>query len=223
MRENPFWLPAHQRAVGRYEFDAFVETARDELKRCTEDFKRFKPLEDAYGLTTSFSDKDRFQINFGKRKSDFRDMNGNMIIEKGATLLYSLGIRGEVATMLYGANSDSAKMQEKLIYLRIGHFSAHQLRSKMHRDIRDLVAYAYCSSVDTEPTFGERVRVWFIRRFCPRYVDDKFTTAEGYDWVFSTTRAAMMAILKPLATAALIALFTLLGLDYFTDLFNLKG
>lgn len=223
MRENPFWLPAHRRAVGRVEFDAFVETARDELKRCTKDFERFKILEGAYGLTTSFSDKDRFQVNFGKRKSDIRDLNGNMVIEKGATLLYSFGIRGEVATMLYGASSDMAKMREKLIYLRIGHFSAHQLRSKMHRDIRDLVAYAYCSSVDTEATIGERARVWFIRTFRPSDVDEKFTTAEGYDRVFSTVRAGMWAVLKPLATAALIALLTILGLDYFTDLLNLKG
>ncbi|WP_421477687.1 hypothetical protein [Agrobacterium tumefaciens] len=37
-----------------------------------------------------------------------------MTIEGGATLLHSLGIQGDVVTMLYGAGSDLAKMQERL-------------------------------------------------------------------------------------------------------------
>lgn len=100
MRKNPFWLPAHKREVGRIEFDAFVETAPDELRRCTEDFERFKILQRAYGATTSFSDKDGFQIDFGKRKSAIRDFGGNVMIEKGAVLLYRLGMSGDVRVML---------------------------------------------------------------------------------------------------------------------------
>ncbi|WP_346894970.1 hypothetical protein [uncultured Roseibium sp.] len=224
MRENPFWLPSHKRTVGRYEFDWFQELAQTELKRHTKDFERFKILEDAYGVTTSFSDEDCFQISFMKRKMGRRDFEGNQAVENGADLLYSLGPQGQVATVLYGATSNFASMNEKLIYLRIGHYSAHQLKRRLRRDIHDLVAYAYCSSIDLEPTFRERARVWFLRRFHPLDIDDKFSQASGNKWVsFAidfTLRTLLMVLLKPIGIAVAIAFLALFGFDYLAQLIS---
>lgn len=108
-------------------------------------------------------------------------------------------------------------MQEQVIFLRHGHFTAYQLKRMMRRDINDWVAYAYCSSVETDPTLRERIRVWFIRRFRPKYVDSKTVPPIGYDWVGAAVRALFTAALKPLGVALLIIALTILGLDYIVN------
>ncbi|WP_333630738.1 hypothetical protein [Agrobacterium cavarae] len=222
MREDPFWYPKHRRLAGRIEFDAFLKTVPHELKRCTKDFERFKILERIYGVTTSFSDEDRFQVNFQKRKMEVPDLDGSQLIEKGAALVYSFNALGQVAVMLYGARSNLAKMEENLIYLRIGYYSAHQLRRMMRQDIKALVAYAYFSTIDAEPTFGERMRVKFLRHFRPRDVDEKFAPARGYDLVWGALRSIVSAIAKPVGMAILIAALTVLGMDYLADFIRPK-
>lgn len=159
-----------------------------------------------------------------KRKMGRPNLEGNPAIEKGASLLYSLGAQGEVATMLYGTTSDFASMNEKLIYLRIGHYSAHQLRQRLRGDIHDLVAYAYCSSVDIEPNFRERARVWFLRRFHPLDVDGNFSPAAGNKWVGSavdfTLKTMLLVLLKPIGIAIAIALLGLFGFEFLAKLIS---
>jgi hypothetical protein len=222
MRDDPFWYPRHRRLAGRIEFDVFLKTAPDELKRCTKNFERFKILERVYGATTTFSDEDRFQVNFQKRKMEVPDLDGSQLMEKGAALVYSLNAQGQVATMLYGARSNLARMEENLIYLRVGHYSAHQLRKMMRHDIKDLVAYAYFSTIDAEPTFGERMRVKFLRRFRPRDVDEKFAPAQGYDLFRVALRSIVSMVAKPVSMAILIAVLTRFGMDYLADLIRPK-
>ena len=55
------------------------------------------------------------------------------------------------------------KANEKFVLLHIGPLSAHQLRSRLRRDLKDLVAYNYATTIDGAPTFRERIRIRWIR------------------------------------------------------------
>jgi len=115
-------------------------------------------------------------------------------------------------------------MEEKMIFLRIGHFTGYQLKTFLDRDIKDLVAYAYASSADTEPTFRERMRVWFLRHFHPRQVDEKFVPPTGNKWVGSaadfTARTLFLVLMKPVGIALAIALLLFFGFEHLASLLS---
>ncbi|CUW88539.1 MULTISPECIES: hypothetical protein [Rhizobium/Agrobacterium group] len=239
MRENPFWYPRHKRINGRIEFDAFLDAVQEEALRCTENFPRFHILNMAFGSV--IPDKDpililnakgkyeierqiTYQINFGNRPMRRKDLDGNWATETGATLHYSLGDGGYVATSLYGFHSELGQMEEKMIFLRIGHYTAYQLKKFIERDIKDFVAYSYVSSVDTEPTWREWARVWFLRHFHPRQVNGKFESPKGNKWVGTaanfTLRTMLLVLLKPIGIALAAALLLFLGFEMLASLIS---
>jgi hypothetical protein len=231
-RENPYWLPRHKRISGRIEFDAFLDVAQEEALRCTEEFERFQMLAYTCGSvipkqepkyrwlhdgTIELPERNTYQISFGHRPMRRRDLGGKWAVEEGATLHYSLGDGGHVATTLYGAESELGRMDEKMIFLRIGYYSGYQLKTFLKRDIRDLTSYMYVSSVDTEPTLRQRARVWFLRHFHPVQVDGKFEHAKGNKWVGSaadfTARTLLLVLLKPIGIAVAISVLAILGYE----------
>ena len=218
LRDTAYKYSASRLADSQYEFELFrLKLAPEEFERCVENFERFKVLADAYVVTTQFSDEHRFQVNFQKRKLRNRGLEGEDIIEHGASLVYSIGPNGRIATMIYGARSDVASMMEQLIFLRVGFYTARQLESRMRRDIKNFVAYAYYSGLDTDPTFRERTRVWFLRRFYSTNVDDKFVPAKAGKWLGSfgveMVKTVLSGLFKYIVLALLAVLLLWFGFD----------
>jgi hypothetical protein len=77
-------------------------------------------------------------------------------------LVYSVDPTGAVAIFLKTAQSEVMKANERFVLLHIGPLSAYQLRSRLRRDLRDLVAYNYATTLDGEPTLRERIRIRWI-------------------------------------------------------------
>ncbi|MGF0537294.1 hypothetical protein ACQQ2Q_04805 [Agrobacterium sp. ES01] len=237
MRENPFWYPRHRRISGRLEFDVFLDAAKEEAMRFTKEFERFQILKREWGFVLPDKEailrrnekgayeihrQSTYEIGFAGHLMGRKDLNGKPAFEHGATLHYSLGDGGQVVTSIYGAYSELGRMEEKIIFLRIGHYTGYQLKTLLERDIKDLVAYAYVSSADTDPTFRESTRVWFLRHFHPRQVDGDFVPPTGNKWVGSaadfTMRTLLLVLLKPIGIALAIAVLLFLGFESLANL-----
>jgi hypothetical protein len=65
------------------------------------------------------------------------------------------------------------KAQEEFIVRAFGNMTGHQLRQRVRRDLKDLVAYTYATGIDGSPTLAERTRVFWMRLVCRRQIEGK--------------------------------------------------
>ena len=93
----------------------------------------------------------------------------NIESEEGASLLYERTVDGKVVCLLYPARTETKQVDEEALLLDLLDDPIN-LRKKVHRHWRDLVAYMHCTCVDGEPTYGQRFRTWRRRHFCRYFV-----------------------------------------------------
>jgi hypothetical protein len=161
-------------SVGSIEFKYFKDLVLPEIKALVERIQRFKPLEEHYSFRIDGSRENALQLSFGSRRMLHKDAAGKAAQETGASLLYTLGPTGEVSVILYPATSSLSKPSEEQIYLRMGRYSGQHLARRLCRDLGDLVAYSYVTSLDAEATLGESARVWWLRHTHPRQIKNGY-------------------------------------------------
>jgi hypothetical protein len=160
---NIFSRSYYRISVGSIEFKYFKDLVLPEIKTLAGNIPRFKALEEHFSFHIDVSRADALELSFGSRSMLRKDPAGQTAEEKGAVLLYTLRPTGEVSVVLYPATSAFSKPVEDHLYLRTGHYSGQHLAYRMCRDLKDLVAYAYVTSLDAEATAGENLRVWWLR------------------------------------------------------------
>lgn len=179
MPENhPYYRRRFLYACALMEFGYFLQAATAIVEQEIGRIPRALPLRDARGFLVQSFDKFTLQIWFGKRPTGRERQPSpknpaRYATEIGATLLYSLGPRGETAVVLYPAKSEVMKAKGDFIIRAVGNMTCYQLCQRIRRDLKDLVAYTYATGVDGSPTLGERARVWWFRLVCRMQVDGK--------------------------------------------------
>lgn len=188
--KTPFTKAYIRRVSGTAEFTAFRKEFKQAVEEIAATIPRFQAINTYCGAYVLPS-MDRAQFTVGKRKMGARDLEGNVISEKGTTLLYTLGPLGDIVCVLYPCQSDIAEVQESIVFLKIGDLTCHQLRRRLRRDLIDLVAYTYVTSCEAEATGRERRRIWWLRlmrtktvagEMAPSLKDRTFGSAILFSW-----------------------------------------
>jgi hypothetical protein len=209
-------------ACARIEFECFRQAAQRiveaELSRIT----RAGPLRTAHGFIVKSFDDLTLQIWFGNLPTGRRlpSPESAYATEIGSTLLYSLGPRGDTAVVLYPAKSEVMKANEAFIIRALGNMSCYQLRQRIRRDLKDLVAYTYATALDGSPTFSERLRIGWIRLVCPMQIEGKQgrrATQYLFQGVGFVARSSMVAILRPVGIIVLILVLGWFGFSSFVE------
>jgi hypothetical protein len=191
---------------------------------------RLGPLREEYGLYADFYRDELVQFSFGNRYTGREILHNNppapkrfeFVIERGPHLSYSVGPTGAIAVILYPPQSKLAAATEDLIFLGIGRFSGMQLKDRLRRDMKALIAYTYVTSVDGSPTFGERIKVWWLQTAYPHGKEGEFRLgklrpgAVGMSVVKTVASATFVALIRPAATIIVVAL----ALKLMPDLHN---
>lgn len=174
MDTNIFSRSHFRISVGSIEFKYFKDLVLPGIKMLAERIQRFKPLEEHFSFHIDNPWDEALQLSFGRRTTFHKDSAGETVAETGAALLYTLGPTGDVTVILSPATSSLARPLEDHIYLRTGHYSGQGLAGRLRRDLADLVAYCYVTSLDAEATPGETLRVWWLRRTRPMQVKGEY-------------------------------------------------
>jgi hypothetical protein len=226
--EHAFQKSYRRLEDAKMEFRSFKQRSLPDVKTLCEDNKRFKPLERMFNFYVDSADEDRLQLWFGSRSMFRKNPQGSVAVEKGLTLLYTLGPSGQVAVVLYPAISDLSRPIEEYIFLGLGFQTAYQLHTRLRSDIADLVAYGYVTSLDGDPTIREKLRVWWLRQMKPMQVDGIFTKPTGLrrlywglEFILKTiSRTVVNALLKPALIIGLLAICAYFGWPWLAHLLN---
>ncbi|KAA1237123.1 hypothetical protein FHL81_10820 [Agrobacterium tumefaciens] len=227
MVEKIFAESRRQQAIAEIEFRHFKELAIVEIEKLKAKNPRFEALEAYYGFYVDNKDENRLQIWFGTRSMFRKDYEGKAAAtEKGATLLYSLGAMGDVATILYPAESTFGKAEEDFIFRGIGRLSgANLLRNLKKRDFDDLIAYAYVSSIEAQAMSRESRRIWWLRLISAMRIGDKHEPPKIKAYMGgagkSLVMAFLMALMRPIALLLVTAVVLWFGWDALIEV--LKG
>lgn len=125
--ENPFTMGAVREFAAGIEFEEFRKVARQIITEAADKDARLRQTRNFCSFLIDDNDQDCIQVWFGQRPR--RGLFGKLFREHGATLLYTqAGVSGAMVTAIYPAYSDGNRVQEDRIYIRIGRFSAHQLK-----------------------------------------------------------------------------------------------
>jgi len=203
---NPFmpgWLRQHDAA---HDFRWFKEMAERDIRKIIADVPNFAALEEYTAFVVFEREGSAVQAGFGARPMGRRTIEGKTAVESGAAIVYSLGPTGDVATLLYPAKSDFARVNEECVHLRIKRQGAQPLYNCLRKDLKYLVAYERVTSLDTSPTLRERLKVAWLRFWNRMQIDGRTKGPRAFERAsqavsFSSARftgAVFMAILKPL-------------------------
>ncbi|GLU25536.1 hypothetical protein [Brucella sp. NBRC 12950] len=157
------------------ESDAFLETASHVIKRAlheTEGFEEFNKVV-RYDIVTNPKIPGWLAVKFSDRLLGRVDVKGNHAREQGPSLVYSRGPNGQMIVMLFPISSEIASANEDTLFLRIGFFDQWELRQGVRQDVKDLIAYAYETSIDLYPTFSQKFRIKWLRFANEKNVDGK--------------------------------------------------
>jgi hypothetical protein len=154
-----------------YEFDAFVKEAGAKVEQLAERNSRFLELDGLYTFSRDELPKTEgrspyalFAVRFGWRFVHPAQEGVALARENSASLTYVLKVAtGTVTVALYPADSRSGDIKEHCIRVATGQFTANELMARLAQDISDLVAYGYVTAFAGAPTFGERLRVSWLR------------------------------------------------------------
>ncbi|MCP1844421.1 hypothetical protein ACVIHI_002658 [Bradyrhizobium sp. USDA 4524] len=218
-RDSIFYKTRYRQEKGQIEFSHFRQLAVQQIPEICQSIDRFDGIRRAFSFWVDKTDEeDRLQINFGTRKMWAKGVDGGTVAERGPRLLYSLSsIDGVVLTALYPATSELGSVAEDHIFLRIGHYGGIDLLDKLRSDLKDLVAYAYVSSLELEPTIADRIRFWWLRKTQPHSIDQKFVRPlTPMTWAASaskfTAAAFLIALLRPVGVLLAYLVLVYLGL-----------
>ena len=218
--ENPFYRKRFWYQCALIEFRSFREEAESLARSAIETIPRAAPLVSAQAFIAKTFDELSIQFWFGKHPAGryYFDESGNKqsATEDGAYLVYSVGPTGAVAVFLQSAQSEVMKANEKFVLLHIGPLSAYQLRSRLRRDLRDLVAYNYATTLDGEPTRRECIRIRWLRLISiievkgEQYIPMNKALFSGVGFL---ARTSVIALLRPWGILAMILIASYFGLD----------
>jgi hypothetical protein len=203
------------------DFDYFATDAPAIIGNTFKDIPRAQALERANGFLVERTSPLSLQAWFGKRPTG-RQLIGaaGIDVEVGAHLVYSLGATGLAAAILYPAKSETASVQEE--HLILGFWKPENLADQIEAHLKTLVAYQYVTSIDGEPTRGERLKVWWLRMVCLRKVDGEHSVAAkvAFRWLAGmATRGLFVALFRVGLLFALVLLLLWLGYDWLAALF----
>ncbi|RVO68361.1 hypothetical protein [Sinorhizobium meliloti] len=226
MVERIFAESRRRQQIAAIEFRHFKALAIAEIDTLKAANPRFEALEAYYGFYVDNADENRLQLWFGTRSMFRKDYDGKAAAtEKGATLLYTLGAMGDVATVLYPAESTFGKTEEDFVFRGLATRSGAQIFSGLKRDFNDLVAYAYVSSIEAQATSREARRIWWLRLVSAMRIGDKdeapkikaFMGGAGK----SLSMAFLTALMRPIALLVVAAVVLWFGWDTLIEI--LKG
>lgn len=204
---NNIWTEAYkERQKWEKDSDEFVRLGERVIRRRLGETPGFTDLERAFAHYVSTDPKlpGWMQVSFGNRPmGGRRAVTGGLAVESGPTLVYSRGPSGEMAVIMYPVKSDLGKVIEDAIILRIGFMDYWDLYLGVRQDMRDLVAYAYVSSLDLKPTWKQSLRIKWLR-FTRRMI------IEG-DHHYPSLRTLMSTLGKAIGVGSLTGIFRLLG------------
>jgi hypothetical protein len=207
-----------RQGIAEIEFRYFRQRAVAEIPSICQSISRFNDLKAEFSFWTDTSTgEDHLQLNFGRRKMDVNDLEEKPAIEKGPSLVYSLGRAGDfTSTVLYPASSPLGSVEEDHIFIRIGSYSGHQLLSRLRSDIKDLVSYAFVSSLETDASLRDRIRYWWLRRTHPQQIEKKFVRPLSPSKFLAaaskfTLMSLIVALLRPIGWVLAYVLLLYLG------------
>lgn len=203
------------------DFDCFRNEAEQKGREIVATIPRAQALIDAQDFLAQSATRYTVQFWFGKHFPGrcYLDQDGKekWATEDGAYLIYSFGPTGAVAVFLQPARSEVMNANEKFVLLHIGRLSWFQLCGRLRRDLKDLVAYNYATTLDGEPTIVERVRVAWIKLVSLIEVRGEQSIPARrvlFGGIGFLARVSVMAMLKPLgALVVIIAIAAYFGFD----------
>ena len=205
--------------IGQIEFSYFRQHAIVQIPEICKSIRRFCDLKREFSFwVDSQGGDDHLQINFGTRKMWAKGLDGGTVPEKGPSLVYSLGpVDGAVATVLYPASSSLGRVPEDHVFLRIGNYGGIDLLSKLRSDLKDLVAYSFISSLELNPSVGDRLRFWWLRTTHPHSIDEKFIRPLTPNAMVAsaskfTISSLVVALMRPIGLVLAYLLLVYLGL-----------
>ena len=158
------------------DFDYFATNALASIPEILNQLPRAGALDKANGFLVQQATPTTLQAWFGKRPTGRPRIEARGTdVEVGAHLVYSLGSTGDVAAILYPARSERATAQEE--HLILGFWKPDDLADRLEGHLKALVAYQYVTSIDGQPTRGERIKVGWLRLVCLRSVNGQHTVA----------------------------------------------
>lgn len=184
-----------RRKERRWDFEFFHRHARATFGRIAADDPRNVFFDTVYrqcitpGGAMGGIDRKLVEIFYGSRPIDAvtevvdRDgqasfLRERTVAEHGARLTYQRMDNGAVLVGLHPAGSEGFQRREQMIQLEWIRGS-HALTGPgtLERHWRAFVSYMECTSLEGEPTPGDRLRVWWLLFVRPTIVDGKHTTA----------------------------------------------
>lgn len=200
---------ASKRSTRRFCFDLFVREGKTIFQNIAERDSRHKSLERIYafyvvpGGRVGGRDKRVFEVFYGNRpferveeltqeEGEFPKFRDRFLNAHGATLLYERGDDGIVLCTLYPAASENYRRREEAIILAIIR-GTHILTGApiLERHWRAFMSYMQYTSLDGEPTVGDRLRVWWLLSTRRLIIDNKAETAKV--WTVSARILAFSA------------------------------
>lgn len=175
--------------------DEFVRLGKHVIERSlaeTPGFAEFDPYVSHY-IEADPEIPGWMQVWFGNRPMrGRRALKGGIAVESGPSLVYSRGPSGEMAVIMYPVKSDLASVGEDAIILRIGFLNFWDLYLGVRQDMRDLIAYAYATSIDLKPSWRQKLRVKWLRFTRRQIIDDehRYPPIGSAAWKLFTMAAA---------------------------------
>lgn len=171
---------ASRRLERRSDFDFFVREAPATFRRLADADQRNAFFDPTYSLCITPGgamggiDRRMLEVFYGSRpfeavrefvprQGQFPSVQERLLAEGGARLAYQRVDNGTVMCTLEPARSDGFRRFEDAILLeRIVRSHVLTGSSLPERHWRAFMSYMECSSLEGEPTLGDRVRVWWL-------------------------------------------------------------
>ncbi|ASQ13113.1 hypothetical protein [Sinorhizobium meliloti] len=225
--KNIFTDAYEQRLAWNKESDEFAKYAKYVIERRLDEAPGFAEIAP---FVPHFVDTDPrlpgwVQVRFGSRPMGGRRTgSGGIAFETGPTLVYSRGPTGEMAVIMYPIGSQVASVPEDSLVLRIGYYDYWDLYLGVRQDMRDLMAYAYVTSIDLKPTLGQSLRIRWLRFASRQHVDGKhqYSPLRTGIWTLlklagSGTFSGVFRVATPLAIGWFVGRY---GTDWLTSWFR---
>jgi hypothetical protein len=226
-KKSIFSAAHEERLKWNKESDEFVKNAKCVIDRRLEEapgFEEFSPYV-PHRIDIDPKQPGWVQVQFGNRPmAGRRTITGGIPAETGPTLVYSRGPTGEMAVIMYPIKSDVASVPEDSLILRIGYYDYWDLYLGVRQDMRDLMAYAYVTSIDLKPTILQSLRIRWLRFASRQHVEGKhqYSPLRTGIWTLfklagSGTFSGIFRVATPLAIGWFVGRY---GTDWLTSWFR---
>lgn len=203
--DNVFSAAHVNRLEWNKESDLFIELAPHAIRRAMIETPGFAEInkELDYSITTEKELPGWLQVQFGVRPLRRPAPDKSPAYESGPTLVYSRGPTGQMVAILFPVKSKVASVAEDSLILRQGYFDYWDLYTGIRRDVRDLIAYAYVTSIDLSPTVGQKLRIAWLRFASDQHIDGRHR--------YSPLRSGFWKLFKLASASSFSGLFKFLA------------